>query len=92
MKTTTPLIMTVPDALKTVSEGVSAPRPSSGATNQVVTQTRKIVNSTVTLDYRDICKQLEATIDKAQALIRAKNDLELMARLSNITLNPDNNG
>lgn len=74
-----------PSAPDAVSESRPMTEPPK---NAVVTQTRKLVNSTVALDYREVCKQLDAATQKVRALIQAKNDLELMAQLSNITLHP----
>lgn len=73
----------------TSMEGVSEARPAStGPSPRIVTQTRKIVNSSVALDYRDVCRQLESAVSKVQDLIQVKNDLELMASLCNISLEP----
>lgn len=73
----------------TSMEGVSEARPAaSGPSPRIVTQTRKIVNSSVALDYRDVCRQLESAVTKVQDLIQVKNDLELMASLCNISLEP----
>lgn len=71
----------------TSMESVSEARPAQNAPNtRIVTQTRKIVNSSVAIDYRDVCRQLDTAVGKVQDLIQAKNDLELMASLCNISL------
>lgn len=76
----TPLKIAMTDS---VSEPRTTKEPPKGL---VVTQTRKIVNSTLVLDYRDICRNLDQAVQKVRGLIQAKNDLELMAQLSNISL------
>jgi len=76
----------MPTILPPPVEALSPARPAAPFTARLVTPTRRNVVSTVAADYHDICKQLDQAVKKVQELIQAKNDLELMASLCNISL------
>lgn len=72
-------------------EHVSTSRPAQGPANpKVLTQTRRHVNALLAKDYAEICRQLEAAVKEVQQLVAAKTDLELLAQLSNVRLEPPN--
>jgi hypothetical protein len=83
--------MTVVKPLFIEKEALSPSRPATGPANpKVLTQTRKHVNALLSQDYDHICKQLEEAVKTVQQLVAAKTDLELLAQISNVQLDPPN--
>ena len=83
--------MTAVKPLFLEKESVSQSRPATAPPSpKVLTQTRKHVNALLIQDYDQICKQLEEAVRTVQQLVAAKTDLELLAQLSNIQLEPPN--
>jgi hypothetical protein len=64
-------------------------RPATApASPKTLTQTRKHINALLAQDYHTLCKQLDEAIKTAQQLMAAKADLELLAKISNVQLDP----
>ena len=51
-----------------------------------LTPTRKAINASLALDYRDLGKEIHETSQKLRGLIAAKNDIELLAATAGVTL------
>lgn len=71
-------------------EGVSDARPAqSPPAPLIITQSRKAMHSHLASDYADVSRQIDSTARKLQDLLQTKVNLEMLALVSGVTLEPE---